>query len=540
MKFFYRGLDRKYIEYAQFYLESKEKKYINETKYDGILTGQEINEKQSKLKQIIEISNKSINKVFLSGNDYNTLHELAVTKGGFLSMKFRREIYKKLLYYSSIPSHTASQLKIKISTNQNQNNNQINNSLNKDVTNNNNLSTAILLGPYYLPQLQYFRNCWINKSLSKIYWTNDFLYSYLTKSKISQVIKSDVLRCSINEIFPSETHSDINNFLKKNAEISLNMVTNFNKSELKYYQGYHDIFMQFFYLYLDSPYTYISLFQRFSELYIKENLLSHNDKYGKGFTFPNCIKLCLEIIKKIDIFTYNNLVEFCHSNCSFVIPSIVTLFTHNINNLFLKYRLLDYFLVSHPISVYIMVSLIVIDETAKIKTEFNNQQLKLNAVKFFGENNDQIIEDTLNETAFFVHFQKINFDKIDFEQYIAKTEEILKNFDFEEIINEFTGTKYEFKKYYPLMNKDKYLGNLIKYDFDKNNDNVNSPLANLIFNSKLINYIVNTSQKIYNKITKQITQSKIYNTYVKAFPWFFFGSCIFVVPSTYLFTNKLH
>ena len=479
MKFFYKGLDRKYIEYAQFYLESKEKKYITETKYNSFLTGQEINEKHSKIKQIIETSNKSINKVFLSENDYNILHELAITKGGFLSMKFRKEIYKKLLYYSSIPSRSVSQIKIKIANNQNQNNNQLNNSLTKDTSNNNNNSTitnntinnninmnSFLLGPYYLPQLKYFRNCWINKSVSKIYWTNDFLYSFFRKNKTTQVIKADVLRCSINEFFPPKTHSDINNFLKKNVEVSLNMLTSFNKSELKYYQGYNDIFMQFFYLYLDSPYTYISLYQRFSELYIKENLLLHNDKNGKGFSFPNCIKLCLEIIKKIDMFTYNNLIEFCNSNCSFIIPYIVTLFMHNINNLFLKYRLLDYFLVSHPISVYIMVSLIVIDETTKIKTEFDNQKLKLNAVKFFGENDDQIIENTLNETTFYMHFQKINFDKIDFEQYITKTEEILKNFDFDEIINEFTGVKYEFKKYYPLMNKEKYLGNLIKYDFD--------------------------------------------------------------------------
>ena len=78
---------------------------------------------------------------------------------------------------------------------------------------------------------------------------------------------------------------------------------------------------------MDSPYTYISLFQRFSELYIKENLIISNNK-NKGFSFPNCIKLCMSIIQELNEFAYNDIIQYCKSDCAFVMPYIICLFTH--------------------------------------------------------------------------------------------------------------------------------------------------------------------------------------------------------------------
>jgi len=545
MNFFYTGLDKKYIEYAQFCLEEKEKDFILVINNENKLTGIEINEKTNKIRQTIESSNKNMNKNFLSENDYNLFHDFAVSKGGFLNMKFRKEIYKKLLYYSNIPLNNVSNIKLKVnSNNQNNNNNsQINSSSNKlpsniiqnnpNNNNNNNNNNTYFLGPYYMPQIRYFRNVWINKSTQKIYWSHDYLYQYLKPLKERQIIKVDVERCNINSYFPSNSYPYLNSFLKSKVELALNTIITFNRNEFKYYQGYNDIFMLFFYLYMDSPYTYISLFQRFSELYIKENLSISDKNHGKGFNFPNCIKLCMAIIQDLNNLAYNELVQYCKSDCTFVMPYIICLFTHNINNIFIKYRLLDYFLVSHPISVYVMTSLIVIDEITKIKTQYNIDKLKINTYNFFNSENKNEIG-ALNESNFFTHFQKLNFDEIDYEKYIQKTEESLQNFNFDKIYNEFMGPNYGFKPYYPVISKEKYLKNLIKYDFEKGNDGGYNPLANLLFNSRFAKFVIEKSNKLYKDSNDKIINSRAYKAYNKIFPFAFFCSSILIIPSIYI------
>ena len=194
--------------------------------------------------------------------------------------------------------------------------------------------------------------------------------------------------------------------------------------------------MLFFYLYIDSPYTYISLFQRFSELYIKENLIITNNNKGKGFNFPNCIKLCMLIIQELNEDTYNELIQYCNSDCNFDLPYIICLFAHYINNIFLKYRLLDYFLVSHPISVYIMTSLIVIDEVNKIKGIDNMDKLKINTINFFNSENKIEVESS-NESNFFTHFQKLNFDEIDLKNIYKNQKKQLINFNLIKYIMNF-------------------------------------------------------------------------------------------------------
>jgi hypothetical protein len=374
---------------------------------------------------------------------------------------------------------------------------------------------------------------WINKSTQKIYWSHDYLYQYLKPLKERQTIKVDVERCNINTYFPSNSYPHLNSFLKSKVESALNTIITFNKNEFKYYQGYNDIFMLFFYLYMDSPYTYISLFQRFSELYIKDNLSILDKNNGKGFNFPNCIKLCMTIIKELNNLAYNELVEYCKSDCTFVMPYIICLFTHNINNIFIKYRLLDYFLVSHPISVYVMTSLIVIDEITKIKVLYNMDKLKINTYNFFNSENKNEIG-ALNESNFFTHFQKLNFDEIDFEQYIQKTEESLQNLNFDKIYNEFIGPKYGFKPYYPVIRKEKYLKNLIKYDFEKGNDGGYNPLANLLFNSRFVKFVIEKSNKLYKDANDKIINSRAYKAYNKVFPFAFFCSSILIIPSIYI------
>ena len=554
------GLNKKYIEFALFSLEEKENEFILNPNNRKIYLSSETNEKINKIKQTIESSNKNITKSYLSENDYNLFHDFAISKGGFLNMKFRKEIYKKLLYYSNsnanqnnIPNNKA---KVNNKSNINNsnilinNNNQVNNSQIFISNNNNNFSynsninnNAYFIGPYYIPLLRYFRNVWINKSSLKLYWTNNYLYQYMNSLKERQLIKVDIERSNINFYFPLHLYPTINSLLKRKAEFAINTILTFNKNEFKYYQGYHDIFMLFFYLYLDSSYTYISLFQRFSELHIKEFLIipTNPKNKNKGFSFPNCIKFCLSIIKELNEIAYNELIQNTNNNCTFIIPYIICLFTHNINNIFLKYRLLDYFIVSHPISIYIMTSLIIIDEINRIKTKKEKEMMKKEVYNIFNSDTNQLEKkiDEIGNENFYIHFQNLNFDEMDFELYIERTEEELKKFNFDKIREQFLSPEYEFKEYYPSINKENYLKKLIRYDFDKENDSGYSFISNLIYNSRIVKYLVENTKKLIQNITNKISNSKAYNTYNKIFPYAFFCSSILLVPSIYICKNKL-
>lgn len=546
------GLNKKYIEFALFSLEEKENEFILNPNNRKIYLTSEANDKINKIKQTIESSNKNISKSFLSENDYNLFHDFAISKGGFLNMKFRKEIYKKLLYYSNSNGNqnniqnNKSKINNKSSQN-NSNNNQKNTSsmsINNNNLNYNNINNnAYFIGPYYIPLLRYFRNAWINKSTLRIFWTNNYLYQYMNPLKDRQVINVDIERSNINYYFPFHMYPTINSLLKRKAEFALNTIITLNKNEFKYYQGYHDIFMLFFYLYLDSSYTYISLFQRFSELYLKEFLMVSNNinNKNKGFSFQNCIKFCLHIIKEINEIAYNELIQNSNNDCTFIIQYIICLFMHNINNLFLKYRLLDYFIVSHPITIYIMTSLIVIDEVSKIKSSTDKEKMKKDIYNFFNSENKEHINnlDEIKNENLYIHFQNINFDEIDFEIYIERTEEEFKKLNLEGVRKKFLSSEYGFKEYYPSINKEQYLKKLIKYDYDKENDAGYSFFSNLIYNSRIVRYFVEKSKKIIEDVNNKIKKSKIYNTYNKFFPYAFFCSSIFLLPSIYIFKNKL-
>ena len=556
MTFYDKDLDKKYIEYALFNLEEKENEFFLKYNNRSIYINAEINEKLNRIKQTIEISNKNISKNFLSENEYNSFHDFAISKGGFINMKFRKEIYKKLLYYSNSPNNQNNNFNNKSKAlnknNQNNNNNNQNDissitfiknvNINNNYNNNFNNNTYFI-GPYYIPLLKYFRNVWINKSTLKIYWTNNYLHQYMNPIKERQIIKVDIERSNINFYFPSNIYPTINSLLKTKAIFALNTIISFNKNEFKYYQGYHDIFMLFFYLYLDSPYTYISLFQRFSELYIKEYLMIPNDikNKKKGFSLNNCINLCLYVIQDLNNNVFNDLIQNCKDGCTFLVQYIICLFTHNINNLFLKYRLLDYFIVSHPISIYIMTSLIIIDEIMMINAKKEREKNKKKLYNIFNTEKIEYKEniDDINFENFYAHFQNLNLDEIDFEKYIQRTEEELKKFNFDKMQKEFLSPKYGFKEFYPLINKEKYLQRLIKYDFDKENDAGYSFFSNLIYNSRIVKYVVENSKKLYEKIREKINKSKVYNTYNKLFPYAFFCSSLLALPSIYLLKNKL-
>ena len=490
------SFDEKNIEFAQKLLEKKENDYIINTKYEGRMTSEEIDTKTKKIKEIISkiqqdiISNKSKN--YLSEDNYKDLTNLAITKGGFLNMKFRRDIYKILLFY---------------------NEENLSEKNNKDKNDKKS----------YIPYLNFYKNIWINKKENNLYWKKEYINQEMHFTKDRSVIKADTARSDINYFFPSGKYPYINSLLKKRLEYGLNILINFNNCELQYFQGYHDIFILFFYLYLNSPYTYISLFQRFSELYIKENLLQQN-KNNKGFTFPNSMKFCMAIIKQLNLFVYQDLVDYCNSEIVFVIPYIVSLFTHNINNLNKRYRIIDYLIVSHPITVYVMSSVLVVDEVIKLKAEYNLKKFKNSAFSFFGGNAD-IIE-PLNSTDFYMKFQSLDLDKLNFDELILKTENEMKKINFDELRNQFLGENYLFEKFYPLMHKDKYLRELTKIDESNN-------IVEIKEEDAFFNLLMKIYEIIYGK-RKNVFKRTYFNSGI------LFLISLFTLYLAYLIFKKLH
>lgn len=70
----------------------------------------------------------------------------------------------------------------------------------------------------------------------------------------------------------------------------------------------------------------------------------------------------MQIIKTIDFNIYELLQENCDGNPTFVLSWIVTYFGYNFDNIFYQYRLVDYFICSHPLSVYFLSAVILIDQ----------------------------------------------------------------------------------------------------------------------------------------------------------------------------------
>ena len=326
----------------------------------------------------------------------------------------------------------------------------------------------------------------------------------------------------------------MNSFLKQRFEDGLNILINFNNCEFNYFQGYHDLFILFYYLYLDSPYTYISLFQRFSEFYIKENLLSQR-RDNLGYSFPNSMKFCMKIIKELNELVYNDIVDYCNSECIFVIPFIVSLFTHNLNNLNKRFRIIDYFLVSNPISVYVMSSVIVVDEITKLKAEYNLKKLKSTAFSFFSSGPQEEVP-PLTLPDFYQRFQTLNLDLANFDEYIEKTESAMKKINIDKIRKEFMGEKYQYEKYYPIIYEGKYSRDMTKCDDEKENKIINTNIEDKS-DDKIFNLMLN----IYERMFGRKNLSEKYVLKGQNFNGFFFALLsLIVLIFAYLIFKKIN
>ena len=481
------------MNFIQNILQSKENEYFNKILFKQI-SPKDFNNKNNEINNVINNFNYEINIknnnniiientkfIYLKKQDYNKLHELSITKGGFLTMKNRQEIYKKILCYD------------------------------------------------YNFSNYFYDTIWINKKNCKLYQKKEFIYKYSYFNKDRKTIKVDVERSNLNKIFPPENYNNINLNLKKKYEKSLNTIISFNNFELKYYQGYHDIFLIFFILYINNPYIYTSIFQKFSELYLKENLYEKSN----NFSFNNHLKLFNYVLNKISPSTFDSIMKYSNGEPTFIIGYILSLFTHYVDDVFIQMRLFDYFLMSHPLCVYILTALIAIDEINKIKTKFYSNLAMVKIKNLFKNKEDEENEnEDLNVTDFYLHFQKIDFNKCDFDSYIEKTEEEFKKISFEELNLYFVNEQFKFEKYFCLMNKENYIWKMIK------NENTKLFLLknefSLVSNYKLINKL-NQNILYYKFLIKKKFHK---NKGMKIFPFFFITNSIITIPLLYNFYKK--
>ncbi len=146
----------------------------------------------------------------------------------------------------------------------------------------------------------------------------------------------------------------------------INVIFNFKSKKYNYYQGYHDVGLHFLLVFLNDYKTGISVFQRFSEFFLIENLSKFDDDFSIGYNFERVNDILLDILKKMNSDAINLLNEYCYGKPSFALAWIITLFTHKISDIYIQNRLLDYFIVSHPVTVYYLSANLLLEGIEKI------------------------------------------------------------------------------------------------------------------------------------------------------------------------------
>lgn len=132
----------------------------------------------------------------------------------------------------------------------------------------------------------------------------------------------------------------------------------------------------------------------------------------------------------------------------------------------LQMRLMDYFITSHPISVFVLTAVIMIDEIKKLKVKHMASNIGNSLMSLFGSKNRT---EKLDQAQFFIHFQQLDMNKIDFDKYIKECDQKIKEIDFITLIQSFKERKY--MDYYPIMKKVPFAEDLLSYEKEKHKSN---------------------------------------------------------------------
>ena len=371
-------------EFIQSYLDSCDKNYINDLLKNDLLIEKKIEEMDLFIEKIKD-------KPLISIEEYNQIKKYSISKGGFLTNKNRKILYTKIYNITQ-----------------------------------DNYSNYIYLDPLKEPKL-------LDGFKLEIFRKKDELTDLIQNPPESKVILQDCNRSKIYKML-SEYSPNNNNIeeivktIKKELFNYISEMAKLNNSLYGYFQGYHDIGLYFYLLYYNNYQFAKSVFQRFSEFNLKESL-DINPNIKDSYQFLSCLEILKFVINKLDKKIQNFLNEIIENGiCHFAVSWILSIFTHNIDNPGIMYRILDYIIMSHPLSIYYLTSLIIIDTIYQADSK-------------------------LIETGpdLFKYFQDITLEKINYDKYVQLCNDKIENLnisDFKELFS-----KLYVKKFYPIMSE---------------------------------------------------------------------------------------
>lgn len=371
-------------DFIQSYLDSCDKNYINDLLKNDLLIEKKIEEMDLFIEKIKD-------KPLISIEEYNQIKKYSISKGGFLTNKNRKILYTKIYNITQ-----------------------------------DNYSDYIYLDPLKKPGI-------LDGFKLEIFRKKDELTDLIQNPPESKVILQDCNRSKIYKML-SEYSPNNNNIeeivktIKKELFNYISEMAKLNNSLYGYFQGYHDIGLYFYLLYYDNYQFAKSVFQRFSEFNLKESL-DINPNIKDSYQFLSCLEILKFVINKLDKKIQNFLNEIIENGiCHFAVSWILSIFTHNIDNPGIMYRILDYIIMSHPLSIYYLTSLIIIDTIYQADSK-------------------------LIETGpdLFKYFQDITLEKINYDKYVQLCNDKIENLnisDFKELFS-----KLYVKKFYPIMSE---------------------------------------------------------------------------------------
>jgi len=149
------------------------------------------------------------------------------------------------------------------------------------------------------------------------------------------------------------------------------MNLNGNYYSYSYYQGYHDLALFIYLIFHNNIKLGVFTFQRISEFFFKDYLDPSSE--SNDFGFHTALQMITYLIEKIDPITNEKIiqlsdVEYHHFSLAWVIGW----FTHSINDLHLVYRIIDYLLCSHPLTIYYLSSILIIEVSKTLSEKREN------------------------------------------------------------------------------------------------------------------------------------------------------------------------
>ena len=338
-------------DFIQSYLDSCDKNYINNLmKNDNLI--------EKKIEEMDLFIEKIKDKNLISIDEYNQIKKYSISKGGFLTNKNRKILYSKIYNITQ-----------------------------------DNYSDYIYIDPLKDPYI-------LDGFKLEIFRRKDELTDLIQNPPESKVILQDCNRSKIykmlSEYSPKNNNlEEIIQTIKRELFNYISEMAKLNNSLYGYFQGYHDIGLYFYLLYYDNYQFAKSVFQRFSEFNLKESL-DINPEIKNSYQFLSCLEILKFVINKLDKKIQKFLNEIIENGiCHFAVSWILSIFTHNIDNPGIMYRILDYIIMSHPLSIYYLTSLIIIDSIYQADSK-------------------------LIETGpdLFKYFQDINLENINYDKYI--------------------------------------------------------------------------------------------------------------------------